>query len=136
MEKLDVVSTPLKATGGAGTPALLVDAPPNVQTQEGMVYHVIYGWYSLLIPMSAVDATALFAVTVEGNPAPEVHWYRGIREIVNEGRCMVKTDGTTNQALLFIKKARHTDEGKYRIVATNSAGTDEAEIQLFVSGKS
>ncbi|XP_055331451.1 twitchin-like isoform X3 [Paramacrobiotus metropolitanus] len=113
MEKVDVVSTPLKPVGAPGSPAVLIDAPPNVQSQE--------------------DATAFFAVTVEGNPAPEVHWFRGIREIVNEGRCMVKTDGTTNQALLFIKKARHTDEGKYRIVASNEHGTDEAEIQLFVS---
>jgi hypothetical protein len=83
----------------------------------------------------STDATGFFAVTIEGNPAPEVKWFRGIREIVTEGRYMVKTDGATNQALLFVKKARHTDEGKYRIVATNSAGTDEAEIQLFVSGK-
>ncbi|GAU87381.1 hypothetical protein RvY_00244-2 [Ramazzottius varieornatus] len=112
MEKLDIPSTPLVPKGPAGT-APTVDAPPNVQTTE--------------------DATAYFAVVVEGNPVPEIKWYKGTREVITEGRVMLKTDGTSNQAFLFIKKARHTDEGKYRVVATNSVGSDEAEITLFVS---
>lgn len=46
------------------------------------------------------------------------------------------TDGETSTITLCMRKAKPTDEGKYKIVISNIHGEDSAEMQMFVSDSS
>ncbi|KFM81373.1 Twitchin, partial [Stegodyphus mimosarum] len=86
---------------------------------------------------SAVEgATAYLSFQVEGNPAPQFHFYKGISEIFEGGRYKIFTDGNSNTVALCIRKAKAQDEGKYKIVAYNEVGEDSQEVSLFVSDES
>ena len=72
---------------------------------------------------------------VEGNPVPKIRFVKGgMTEIIEGGRYKLHTDGTTNTVTLCIRKTKSTDEGKYKVIATNEHGEDSAEMELYVSG--
>ena len=81
------------------------------------------------------DKTAYLSFQVEGNPAPQFHFYKGISEIFEGGRYKIFTDGNSNTVALCIRKAKAQDEGKYKITAYNEMGEDSQEVSLFVSGE-
>ncbi|RZF42380.1 hypothetical protein LSTR_LSTR004188 [Laodelphax striatellus] len=112
---IDKPSTPLKPSGPPGPPAI-------VDVQES---------YS-----AVEDQTGYITVQVEGNPAPDIKFYKGMTEIIDGGRFKYLTDGETNLVTLCIRKVKPNDEGKYKIVASNIHGEDSAEMQLYVSDSS
>ncbi|GFQ82950.1 hypothetical protein TNCT_309441, partial [Trichonephila clavata] len=116
-EMIDKPCTPLKAIPGDEkcAPSIL-DFQQNYSAVEG--------------------ATAYLSFQVEGNPAPQFHFYKGISEIFEGGRYKIFTDGNTNTVALCIRKSKAQDEGKYKIVAYNEVGEDSQEVSLFVSDES
>ncbi|KAI5700170.1 hypothetical protein M8J75_015173 [Diaphorina citri] len=114
-EKIEKPSTPLKAVGPPGPPAI-------VDVQES---------YS-----AVEDQTGYITVQVEGNPAPTFKFYKGMTEIMEGGRFKFLTDGDTNSITLCMRKIKPNDEGKYKIVISNIHGEDSAEMQLYVSDAS
>ena len=56
-------------------------------------------------------------------------------EIFEGGRYKIVTDGATNYVHFCIRKAKTTDEERYKIVAFNKLGEDSVLMSLFVSGK-
>lgn len=90
VEQQQKPSTPLIAKGGK---AAVLEAPETVNGVEG--------------------ETSIITVLVEGNPAPKIKWYYGVREILSEGRYLTKTDGSDNSSTLLIKKTKHSDEVSY-----------------------
>jgi len=68
--------------------------------------------------------TAYFTCRAEGDPQPDIVWYRNNAEIqpTSAGRYSVLEDGT-----LMIESARDTDEGFYECVARNELGETKAQ---------
>ncbi|XP_022255917.1 muscle M-line assembly protein unc-89-like, partial [Limulus polyphemus] len=115
-ERVDKKSTPLRPVPEEeeGPPAF-VDYQENVSAVEGQ--------------------TAYLAFEVEGNPVPEFRFYKGVSEIFEGGRYKVVTDGETNNVFFCIRKAKSTDEGRYKVVAYNKHGEDSINMSLFVSSE-
>lgn len=114
IDRADKPSTPLKAIGDSGPP-VITDHVENVSAVE--------------------NKTAFIQATVEGIPVPKFKFYKDGNEIFEGGRYKVVTDGETNTVYFCIRKAKSTDEGKYKIVAYNDNGEDSCNIKVFVSGK-
>ena len=71
---------------------------------------------------------------VEGKPAPTFKfYYKGVTPLLEGIRYKFHTDGETNTITLCIRNIKTSDEGKYKIVITNSHGTFSDETQLYVS---
>ena len=67
-----------------------------------------------------------------GHPAPKFAWSFGLKEprpLTGNPRMIVLPGGS-----LLIQKARMSDAGVYRCIASNNAGTDTAEAMLKVGG--
>merc|ERR1719154_289266 len=114
-ELMDKASTPLKATGAPGPPAIV-----DVQLKYNAVE----------------DQNGYIDLVVEGNPAPKAKFTKGIMEIVESGRYKIHTDGVTNTITLCIRKSKANDEGVYKVVVSNEHGQDSAEMELYVSDAS
>ena len=67
---------------------------------------------------------------VTGHPTPVCTWYHGDLELVNVNSVTVKsiTEGTH----LTVRDVTGSDGGKYRLMAENKVGSDEAEIDVVV----
>ncbi|XGW29138.1 hypothetical protein V3C99_008720 [Haemonchus contortus] len=75
--------------------------------------------------------TINFDVNVEGEPAPKIEWFLNGTPIQSLGK--VKIDNSNvNNTKLDIKDSARADSGKYKIVATNENGRDEAEVTVNV----
>uniref|UniRef100_A0A7E4VU92 non-specific serine/threonine protein kinase n=1 Tax=Panagrellus redivivus TaxID=6233 RepID=A0A7E4VU92_PANRE len=112
-EIMDKPTTPLKPTGGSGTPARIVEIPENVTVVE--------------------NETAILNCKIEGNPAPTFTWKKGIRELPQGGRIKYLTDGEQNQISLIIGKCRTQDDGGYTLNVQNEHGSDQVEVKLLVT---
>ncbi|KAL3252352.1 hypothetical protein MRX96_017671 [Rhipicephalus microplus] len=116
-EKVEKPSTPLRPIPESEEgPPNIVDYQENVTAVEG--------------------GTAYLSVQVEGNPVPQFRFYKGVSEVYEGGRYKVITDGETNTVCFCIRKAKSTDEGKYKVVAYNKHGEDSVTMNLFVSDES
>ena len=51
------------------------------------------------------------------------------QEIYASGRYQLVTDGDSNTVYFCVKKSKPNDEGRYKVVATNSIGSAEAETR-------
>ncbi|CAJ0936046.1 unnamed protein product, partial [Mesorhabditis belari] len=112
-ELLEKAQTPLKAVGGAGTPAKIVDFDESVTVLE--------------------NETAALTIKIEGDPVPKITWKKGMREVMSGGRFKQHTNGEENKAHLAISKCRNQDDGVYSVTVSNSHGSDTAEIKLLVT---
>lgn len=80
--------------------------------------------------------TGLISVQVQGTPAPEFKfYYKGVTPCIEGVRYKFHTDGATNTVTLCVRNAKNSDEGKYKIIFTNSHGTVSDQTQLYVSKK-
>ena len=72
---------------------------------------------------------------VEGNPAPEVQFYKGFKDLSVEPRYKIWTDGSgeNNLAILGINACRQEEEGSYKCIIKNSHGEAEFEFKYFVT---
>lgn len=70
------------------------------------------------------------ACSAQGTPLPVITWLKGGSAVLGDGAQRVShPDGT-----LSISRAVPSDAGVYTCVATNIAGSDDAEIALHVQG--
>ncbi|XP_055350635.1 titin-like [Paramacrobiotus metropolitanus] len=69
--------------------------------------------------------------TIEGNPKPEMRWYKGPHLVRNSK--YYRTFVTDNVCTLVIREALHADEGEYRCVGKNPFGQaeDSAYIRIL-----
>jgi hypothetical protein len=108
------------ATNGVGSPAtasiaLQVLYPPEIELETDRVH-------------SGINKEAHLTCRVQGNPAPEVTWYR-------DSNLLSKTDTTSfqseeNRHTLILSIRSGTDFGNYSCVASNSLGTFKKHIEV------
>ncbi|KAH9502720.1 hypothetical protein Btru_069595 [Bulinus truncatus] len=66
-----------------------------------------------------------------GKPAPLIKFYRGPRELKDDSRVSIRTDGLTS--IFGIKRTRQTDEAKYTVnIESEGAITDTATFSVFI----
>ncbi|KAG0715516.1 Peroxidasin [Chionoecetes opilio] len=102
--------------------------PPNIRPNDRMV-------------QGFAGENATIACPVDGQPPPEVMWYKGEAPVVNGSviglgpqRFYVITEGNSNVvSRLVITGAQETDSGLLRCVAMNSAGSATANFTLAVT---
>ncbi|KAF8768294.1 Obscurin like protein [Argiope bruennichi] len=75
------------------------------------------------------DELLKFEVEIDGNPAPEVKWYKDGKPLVNGDR--VKIVGKAGKQSLEIANCKPTDSGSYSCVITNDLG-NQAEFSNVV----
>lgn len=80
----------------------------------------------------AVDDEGRFDVRVSGVPSPSVQWFKGTKEIEDEGKFMLFDDEEDDLFSLIIEQVAADDVGTYSCKATNEAGeaSCKAELQL------
>ena len=83
----------------------------------------------------ALGENGYVTFTVEGNPAPEVQFYKGFKDLSVEPRYKIWTDGSgeNNLAILGINACRQEEEGSYKCIIKNSHGEAEFEFKYFVT---
>ncbi|VDO68159.1 unnamed protein product [Heligmosomoides polygyrus] len=72
-----------------------------------------------------------FDVNVEGEPTPKIEWFLNDTPIQSLGKTKID-NSNDNNTKLDTKDAARADSGKYKIVATNENGRDEAEVTVNV----
>ncbi|CAF0916357.1 unnamed protein product [Adineta ricciae] len=77
-----------------------------------------------------IDNEIRFVVDVNGSPTPKITWTKDDQPIKPDADHIIESTGTTQT--LIIKKAKATDEGKYRVSADNPLGHVESTAQLTV----
>lgn len=75
-----------------------------------------------------------FDVNVEGEPTPKIEWFLNDTPIQSLGKTKID-NSNDNNTKLDTKDAARADSGKYKIVATNENGRDEAEVTVNVLGR-
>jgi len=83
--------------------------------------------------MTAIaGSSAVLDCTSVGNPTPTITWTMNSAPVIPGG--MPRIQQAPNDSLL-ISEVLVSDEGSYRCLATNAAGTESATIELVVYGK-
>ena len=73
-------------------------------------------------------------VTMDGEPAPTVAWYKDGAPLKERSNVIVTaTDFLTD---VMIKRVALTDGGEYKLVAKNESGTTQAIFNVSVLGES
>ncbi|WKY05591.1 hypothetical protein Q1695_006081 [Nippostrongylus brasiliensis] len=72
-----------------------------------------------------------FDVNVDGEPTPKIEWFLNGQPIQSLGKTKID-NSNDNNTKLDTKDAARADSGKYKIVATNENGRDEAEVNVNV----
>lgn len=72
-----------------------------------------------------------FDVNVDGEPTPKIEWFLNGMLIHSLGKTKID-NSNDNNTRLDTKDAARADSGKYKIVATNENGRDEAEVNVNV----
>jgi len=71
--------------------------------------------------------------SVTGCPAPTVTWQLNDKDLVSAGPVSIRTDDSGLSTLEIDDSSRLT-AGKYRVVAENNLGRDNADIEVTVTG--
>uniref|UniRef100_A0A914UY65 Twitchin n=1 Tax=Plectus sambesii TaxID=2011161 RepID=A0A914UY65_9BILA len=74
-----------------------------------------------------------FNVNIEGEPPPEVTWEFNGAVIRGDANLTIENPDYISRFL--IPKASRKQSGHYKITATNSSGTDVAEVDILIKGK-
>lgn len=67
-----------------------------------------------------------------GEPAPNIEWQLDGNPVIADERVKVETQ--KSKSVLSIAKAKRNDSGRYKIIAKNQYGMDEAEVLVKVLG--
>nr|AZI15635.1 UNC-22 [Auanema rhodensis] len=75
--------------------------------------------------------TISFDVNVEGEPNPKIEWFLNDTPLASIGKTKID-NSNNNNTKLWTKDSARNDSGKYKIVATNESGRDEAVVSVNV----
>lgn len=76
-----------------------------------------------------------FDIKYGGEPEPEVKWFLGEKELVQDSAERLTVDRYERNTVLTVRKTTRSDSGKYKLVLTNSSGTIESEADVVVLDK-
>lgn len=76
-----------------------------------------------------------YDIKYAGEPEPEVHWFLGQKEVVQDAAERITIDKYERNTVLTVRKTTRPDSGKYKLVLTNSSGTCESVGDVVVLGK-
>ncbi|XP_011700590.1 PREDICTED: twitchin isoform X1 [Wasmannia auropunctata] len=76
-----------------------------------------------------------YDIKYAGEPEPEVHWFLGQKEIIQDAAERVTIDKYERNTVLTVRKTVRSDSGKYKLVLTNSSGTCESVADVVVLDK-
>jgi hypothetical protein len=77
--------------------------------------------------------TARFECSVEGNPKPEVQWYKGTRPLTEGPKYEMFREGDTYT--LIVKDVYGEDADEYSVRATTAAGGRTSRAELTIKCK-
>ena len=80
--------------------------------------------------------TTYVVFTVEGNPAPDIVWNKGFKDLSSDPRFKIwtsRTDDGENLVILGINQCRQDEEGDYKIILKNCNGEEAFEFKFFVT---
>ncbi|CAK5074870.1 unnamed protein product [Meloidogyne enterolobii] len=77
--------------------------------------------------------TVSFECEIGGSPKPDIHWFRGSRELVDTPKCTLIDKGT--KQVCIVNNLHPEDEDEYTCRATNQFGTRSTRAQLKLSTK-
>lgn len=98
--------------------------------KEGIAPHFLTPIKPLMIEE---HTPALLECVVSGMPVPEVKWYRGEKEVIQNNATEITFNPTTGEAKLKILEPTPEDETIYRVRAVNKYGRAECRANLVVS---
>ena len=78
--------------------------------------------------------TLEISTNITGHPKPTSKWFHGDKELIPSGDVSIKKDDT-NAILKITKTSGGANSGKYRLLAENSVGSDEAEFDVLIKDK-
>ena len=70
---------------------------------------------------------------ITGHPKPTSKWFFGDKELFSSGDVLIKKDD--KGCTLKVSHSTGTNTGKYRLLAENAVGTDEAVFDVLVKDK-
>ena len=76
---------------------------------------------------------AKFEVTIEGQPKPEVTWFKGTRPIYESEKYEISREG--DRCVLVVRDVFGEDEDEYSCRATNKAGSRMSRADLRIKCK-
>lgn len=76
-----------------------------------------------------------YDIKYAGEPEPEVHWFLGQKEIVQDAAERITIDKYERNTVITVRKSTRPDSGKYKLVLTNSSGTCESMADVVVLGE-
>lgn len=82
--------------------------------------------------MFKAGQTVSLPVTITGLPKPSVKWYHNDTDLVTSGD--ISIENVDKDYTVSVKKGTRVNSGKYKVVAENKVGTDEAVFDVFVKG--
>lgn len=80
-----------------------------------------------------VGGMVRFSVRVEGEPQPEVTWYRNKTPLRPSANVAIERDDYSST--LFIRRLGAADSGEYRLVARNRGGQADVAFDINVAGR-
>ncbi len=80
-----------------------------------------------------VNQQVVIEVDVSGEPAPDTKWQINGADLVADDTMRTAHSHCHTKLMLIPAKRSHC--GVYKIIATNSSGKDEAEVELIIRGK-
>lgn len=75
-----------------------------------------------------------YDIKYAGEPEPEVHWFLGEKELVQDTAERITIDKYERNTVLTVRKTTRPDSGKYKLVLSNSSGTCESVGDVVVLG--
>lgn len=70
-------------------------------------------------------------IDVAGEPAPELSWSKDNKDIKEYPT--IKCDYEPYKTTFLLQKSKRLDKGLYKLIAKNSSGTDEADLEIEVT---
>ena len=80
--------------------------------------------------------TAYIVFDVEGDPAPDIVWNKGFKDLSSDARFKIWTKGGAdgeNLVILGINQCRQDEEGDYKLILKNCNGEETFDFKFFVT---
>lgn len=102
---------------------LSVDAPPKVIIPSRYLNGLFFD----------CGETLCVKVSINGNPTPDISWWRSGRQLQEDSRIEILVDG--DRSILKIHNIEPNDEGEYVVVVSNELGSSSESFRVTVTDK-